>query len=91
MLSKTERIMISLPEHLLREVDGIVSNEQCSRSEFVRKAMKLYIEERRKRELREKMQKGYQEMASINLELANEALEAENEANQLAEELVSGV
>ncbi len=53
--------------------------------------MRLYIEERKKREIREKLQKGYQEMAAINLEIANEAIDAENEANQLAEELVSGV
>ena len=83
--------MISLPENLLKEVDGIVSHEQCSRSEFVRKAMRIYIEERRRQEIRERMQQGYRDMASINLELANEALEAENEANKLAEELVSGV
>lgn len=90
-MSRTERIMVSLPEHLLQEVDGFASNEECSRSEFIRKAMKLYIEERKKRDLRERLQQGYQEMASINLELANEAVEAENEANRLAEHLVSGV
>ncbi len=90
-MSKTERIMISLPENLLKEVDGIVSCENCSRSEFVRQAMRLYIQEKRKHEIREKLQKGYQEMASINLDLANEALEAENEASKLAEDLVSGV
>ncbi|OWZ82821.1 CopG family ribbon-helix-helix protein [Natranaerobius trueperi] len=84
--------MISLPEQLLKEVDGIVSSEKCrSRSEFVRKAMRLYIEERRKNNIREYMKQGYEEMAEINLELANEALEAENEADQLTEELVSGV
>nr|WP_240503571.1 ribbon-helix-helix protein, CopG family [Natranaerobius trueperi] len=91
-MSRTERIMISLPEQLLKEVDGIVSSEKCrSRSEFVRKAMRLYIEERRKNNIREYMKQGYEEMAEINLELANEALEAENEADQLTEELVSGV
>lgn len=89
-MPKTKRVMVSVPYNLLQEVDGIVSSEKRNRSEFIREAMRLYIRERKKNEIREKMQKGYKEMGKINLDLANEALEAENEANKIAEEMVSG-
>ncbi len=89
-MSETKRIMISLPDNLLDEVDGIVATEERTRSEFIREAMRLYLQERKKRQIRERMQKGYIEMARLNLNLANEALEAENEADVLAEQLVSG-
>jgi len=82
--------MISLPQNLLSEVDGVVELEKRTRSEFIREAMKLYLQERKKRQIRERMQEGYMEMARLNLTLANEAINAENEADRLAEEMVSG-
>lgn len=82
--------MISLPQNLLREVDGVVELERKTRSEFIREAMKLYLQEREKKQIRERLQEGYMEMARLNLYLANEALNAENEAGRLAEEMVSG-
>ncbi|NLX92056.1 MAG: ribbon-helix-helix protein, CopG family [Firmicutes bacterium] len=82
--------MISLPHNLLQEVDGVVEMEKRTRSEFIREAMRLYLQERKKKQIREQMQEGYMEMARLNLALANEALSAENEADRLAEEIVSG-
>ncbi|MGI5876302.1 MAG: CopG family ribbon-helix-helix protein [Dethiobacteria bacterium] len=82
--------MISLPQNLLKEVDGVVEIEKRSRSEFIREAMKLYLQERKKKQIRESMQEGYMEMARLNLTLANEAISVENEAGRLAEEMVSG-
>lgn len=75
----TKRIMISLPESLLEEVDVIVSIEKRNRSEFIREAMKLYLAERKRRSLREQMKRGYLEMAQINLGLAAESFYLENE------------
>ncbi len=69
-MSDSKRIMISLPDSLLREVDDIVSMEKINRSQFIREAMKLYIREKNKVELNEQMKKGYQEMGDINLALA---------------------
>lgn len=87
----TKRIMISLPHHLLEEVDGLVEREQSNRNEFIRQAMKLYLRERKKRQIRETMQKGYMEMANINLNIASEAFQAEEEADHTLCRLVSGV
>jgi CopG family transcriptional regulator/antitoxin EndoAI len=90
-LQNTKRIMISLPDHLLQEVDGIVQLENSNRSELIRQAMKLYLGERRKRTIRESMQRGYMEMAKINLTMASEAFLAEEDADSTLGRLVSGV
>ncbi len=90
-IHNTKRIMISLPDQLLQEVDGIVAMENSNRSEFIRQAMKLYLNERKKRHIRESMQRGYMEMAKINLTMASEAFYAEADADGTLGRLVSGV
>jgi CopG family transcriptional regulator/antitoxin EndoAI len=62
--------MVSVPAGLLQEVDGIAALENGNRSEVIRSAVRAYIAERRKRELRESMCRGYVEMGEINLSLA---------------------
>jgi len=69
-LAESRKILISLPESLLREVDSIVNMEKTNRSEFVRRTIQLYIRERRKIEVRDRLIKGYQEMAEINIKLS---------------------
>ncbi len=69
----------------------MVEKECSNRSELIRRAMKLYIQERKKRHIRETMQRGYMEMAKINLNMASEAFEAEEEADLTLNRLVSGV
>lgn len=84
-MSQVKRVMISLPDSLLEEVDGIAAAEQLNRSEFIREAMKLYISERKRRLLREQMKRGYLEMAKINLSLALEHYRLESEAARIYE------
>ena len=69
-MAESRKILISLPESLLREVDSIVNMEKTNRSEFVRRTIQLYIGERRKIEVRDRLIKGYQEMAEINIKLS---------------------
>lgn len=87
-MSQVKRIMISLPDSLLAEVDGIVAAEQLNRSEFIREAMKLYIADRKRRLLREQMKIGYAEMARINLSLAVEQYDAESEVTSVFEPML---
>lgn len=90
-MAEVKRIMISLPDNLLQEVDGIVAAEKLNRSEFIREAMKLYIQERKRRTIREKMKNGYLEMAKINLALAGESFNAEEEVKKFYDDrLVEG-
>ncbi len=70
LMAETKRIMVSLPNSLLEEVDFIVSMEKKNRSEFVKEAMKLYIREKRRLEVSQKLKDGYVEMSKINLALA---------------------
>lgn len=83
--------MISLPDHLLREVDFVVAKENTNRSEVIRQAMKQFLVERKTRLIRDAMQRGYLEMAKINLHMASEAFHAEGDAEDTLVRLVSGV
>ncbi len=69
-MTRSRRIMISVPAGLLQEVDGIAALENGNRSEIIRSAVREYIDERKRRERRESMCRGYAEMGSINLVLA---------------------
>lgn len=75
LMAETKRIMISLPDSLLQEIDVIVSMEKKNRSEFIREAMKLYIREKKKIQIREELKSGYREMSNINLDLAEMGLD----------------
>lgn len=77
MVAETRRIMISLSQKLLNEVDRLAQEENVNRSQFVREAMQMYILERRKKALRERLKEGYQRMAAINLVLAEEGSDEE--------------
>ena len=79
-MTDCRRIMVDIPNHLLREVDGIIAIDNLSRSQFVQEAMLLYIEERKRKAVHDTMRRGYQEMAIINLSLAEECLLAEEDS-----------
>jgi len=81
-LAESRKILISLPESLLREVDSIVNMEKTNRSEFVRRTIQLYIRERRKIEVRDRLIKGYQEMAEINIKLSEIWFNVDNDLQQ---------
>ena len=44
------RILISMPEKFLQEIDGVAENESRSRSELIREALRTYIQKSRVRE-----------------------------------------
>jgi len=69
------KVTISLPADLLRLTDKTAQAEQKPRSGIIRDALASYIKERERQE----MIKGYQEMATLNQELAEEAGAAVNE------------
>ena len=66
-MAAARRIELTLPEGLLETVDSIAEKENITRSECIESAMRFYIEEREKRDLRDQMIQGYQEMAEINI------------------------
>ncbi|MGE6756110.1 CopG family ribbon-helix-helix protein [Rossellomorea sp. NPDC071047] len=88
--SATTEILIRLPQQLVTELDGFADQENVNRNEFIYRATKMYLRERKKRQLLESMRRGYMEMAKINLAIASEAIQAEYEAEHTVERLVSG-
>ena len=88
--SATREIMVRLPQQLLAELDGFAELENVNRNEFIYLATKMYLRERKKRQIIESMRRGYMEMAKINLAIASEAIQAEYEAENTVERLVSG-
>jgi len=74
-MSEVARITISLAPELLRATDEIARQDNKPRSGIIREALALYLKERERQE----MIKGYQEMAKLNRELADESVAAVNE------------
>jgi CopG family transcriptional regulator/antitoxin EndoAI len=87
----TKKIMVSLPQHLVNELDGLLEQQNINRNEVIHQATKMYLKEQKKQQIRETMQQGYMEMAKINLNIATEAFLAEEEAENTLDRLVSGV
>jgi CopG family transcriptional regulator/antitoxin EndoAI len=88
-MAQAKRIMISLPDSLLQEVDGIVNRETGNRSEFIREAVRLLIVERQRRGKIEGYRIGYEQVGALNRMLAEEGLrwdcgDLENYENYLA-------
>ncbi|MBR5786750.1 MAG: ribbon-helix-helix protein, CopG family [Clostridia bacterium] len=78
-MAAAKKVELELPESLLNEVDSIAKKDNISRNELLEHAMRFYIEEREKRALRSEMIKGYQEMAELNLKIAEEFFCAEED------------
>ncbi|UCZ53683.1 MULTISPECIES: CopG family ribbon-helix-helix protein [Bacillaceae] len=87
----TKKIMVSLPQHLVNELDGLLERQNVNRSEIIHQATKMYLREQKKQQIRETMQQGYMEMAKINLNIATESFLVEEEAENTLDRLVSGV
>lgn len=68
----SKRIIVTISDNLLSEVDHVMVMEQRNRSEIVREAIVFYLKNRKKEMLIEYMKRGYLEMAPINLNIACE-------------------
>ena len=89
--SQLREIVVTLPQQIVQEIDGLARMDNVNRDEFMLRALSTYLRERNRRQIRESMRQGYMEMAKINLNIASEAFLAEEEAENTLERLVSGV
>jgi len=71
-LPASKRIIITVSEILLSEVDHFTTLDNRNRSEIIREAIRFYLGERKRELMIEQMKKGYLEMAPINLTIASE-------------------
>lgn len=89
-----QKVSVTLPKNLLNEVDGIMKYEHSDLSDFIYQATKNYLQYKKEQHMQEfyrTMREGYEEMASINLSIASEAFQAEEEAETTLERTVIGV
>ncbi len=81
-MAEHKRILVSLPVSLLREMDRLAGSAPGSRSRLVLEALNLYLSTHRNRMI-ESLRAGYEEMAGINLALAEESFPLEHETQLL--------
>ena len=94
MSDNLQEVSVRLPKNLLNEVDGLMKYENRDLSDFIYQATKSYLKHKKSEHIQhfyETMQKGYEEMARINLTIASEAFQAEEEAENTLERTVIGV
>lgn len=92
MSELSKEIVIKLPISLLDECDDLLENEKdMDRNTLFIQAIHQYVQVEKKRKIIETMRRGYVEMRNINLGIASEAFQAEEEAETTLERLVSGV
>lgn len=87
-MSSSKRLVVNLSETLYNEFNEALKTDCKKRSEFIREAIILYIEEKKKLSFIEQMKKGYNEMAELNLEISEFGFDCyENELNEYEAQL----
>ena len=66
----SKKLVVNLTETLNDEFNKALEEDSKKRSEFIREAIIVYIEEKKRLNLIDQMRKGYMDMAQLNLEIA---------------------
>ncbi len=66
------RILVSLPDTLLKQLDTQIQCASIGRDEFIRRSVEYYILECQRRTAQAQVAAGYQAMGSLNLAIARE-------------------
>ena len=85
-MSRHKKILITMPDALLDEVDNLATEQNLNRSEFIREAMRSYITQKKNAMLEKQLKNGYLQMADTNLEIAEYCLSADNATQQSYED-----
>jgi len=88
-VAQSKRILVSLPDILLDEVDDFINCRGLSRSQLIREAMTEYIKHRKRLERDEALKEGYQLMTEINLEWTEMCFAADTRLHLAYEEKLS--
>jgi len=77
VLSKSRKLNVELPICLVEEIESYCKNNNKQRNNFVNQAIRFYLKELKKEEVRNHLRDGYKKMASLNQKLADEGLSSE--------------
>ena len=61
------KVMVTMPDGLLKEIDLTTKELKTTRSQFFRQALIQYLEDYRKKKMESLMSDGYREMTDENL------------------------
>jgi CopG family transcriptional regulator/antitoxin EndoAI len=61
------KVVVTMPDDLLREVDSAAKETRTNRSQFLRQALTRYLAEQKKRKFEALMAEGYLEMADEDI------------------------
>lgn len=78
-LPQQKKILLTLPDSLLRELDNLAREDNVTRSGLILEAMNAYIANREETARLEKIKRGYMEMSEINSDIAELCFEADSE------------
>lgn len=85
-----KKISITLPEDVLSDIDNLSAEFKQTRSKLIESMIKLYLAERRRIESKNNLQKGYLEMAEINLDIATECFSSDQATQDAYEHYLMG-
>lgn len=74
-MSTSKKLVINLSKTLYIEFNKTLKKDCKKRSAFIREAIVLYIEEKKRLNYIDEMKQGYLEMAELNLEIADMGFE----------------
>ena len=82
-MSSSKKLVVNLTETLNTEFNEALKEDNKKKSQFIRDAIILYIEERKRLEYIDNMKKGYLEMAQINQDISE--MSCTDDLNRLVE------
>jgi len=83
------KVLISLPDTLVKQADAAAMAEGVTRSALVREALCQYLSRKHTLKSREQMRRGYEEMARINTAWAQAGLRADTRILDAYEAMLS--
>lgn len=78
-MSVMRRIIVTMPPDLVQQVEEMAEKLDFNRSQFIRRAVEAFLEEQRRRELRELLKEGYLANAERDVCIAEEFAHADYE------------
>jgi metal-responsive CopG/Arc/MetJ family transcriptional regulator len=77
MPTPLKKVLITVPEDLLNDVDDMLSHEEhLNRSELVRNLLAEYVKSSRAKEIENQLIEGYRSMGGLNVELSEFGFDA---------------
>jgi CopG family transcriptional regulator/antitoxin EndoAI len=80
-----KKVLITISSDLLNEAEALAKENNSSLDQVVQTALHDLLKKTKQEELVRQMEKGYQEMADINIKIAEEFLHIENEVMSILE------